>query len=137
MPGLNFTKFTDKILSGEKRQTIRQPRKHPIKIGDRLYLYTHQRTKACKKLGEAVCSEVVPIKIVICFVHVEIWLKLSEFPWVERLSGKEINDIAKTDGFNSSMKMIDWFLKTCKLKPGDNKDFNIIKWRDFVPAGEG
>lgn len=31
---VNFSVFVDKILSGEKRQTIRRVRKRPIKIGD-------------------------------------------------------------------------------------------------------
>lgn len=40
MPLLNFEyRFADKIESGEKRQTIRAPRKYPIKAGDKLYLY--------------------------------------------------------------------------------------------------
>jgi len=64
MPALNFKKqFIEKILSGEKKQTIRAMRKRPFKVGDRLYLYTWMRTRWCRKLGEAVCTKVEHIKI--------------------------------------------------------------------------
>lgn len=44
---LRFTKLTDKVRKGEKRQTIRLPRKNPIKLGDTLQVYV------LEKLGEA------------------------------------------------------------------------------------
>ena len=44
-----------------KRTTIRRPgRAHP---GDTLYFYTGQRTSSCRKLGEALCLFVVPVRI--------------------------------------------------------------------------
>ncbi len=52
MPTINFTQFIDKVVSGEKRQTIRKCRKHPFKVGDKLYLYSGLRTKgACNLLA--------------------------------------------------------------------------------------
>jgi hypothetical protein len=51
MPSLNFqTQFVRLIESGKKRQTIRPLRKNPIKVGDKLYLFTGLRTKDCKTL---------------------------------------------------------------------------------------
>ena len=52
---VNFTVFIDKILSGEKRQTIRKAGKKwdKVKVGDKLTLYTGLRTKKCRKLDEA------------------------------------------------------------------------------------
>ena len=51
MPSLNFKKeFVDLITSGKKRQTIRPKRKNPIKVGDKLYLFTGQRTSKCRYL---------------------------------------------------------------------------------------
>ena len=43
---VNFTVFIDKILSGEKRQTIRRasPKWQKVKAGDKLTLYTSLRT---------------------------------------------------------------------------------------------
>ena len=133
MPSLNFTKFTDKILSGEKRQTIRLSRKHPIKRGDKLYLYTGMRTKNCKKLGEAVCSEVVPIKIQ-CLKDARCSNEIKITPPLE---ASAYVDLSKADGFKSLFDFNKFFITTYKLKPWDSKDFIIIKWRDFVPTGEG
>jgi len=56
---LGFTKLKEKLLDGTKTQTIRKPRKHPIKVGDKLYIYWKLRTKECEKLGEAIVSKVV------------------------------------------------------------------------------
>ena len=58
MPLLGFTKLKEKLLDGTKTQTIRKPRKHPIKEGDKLFIYWKLRTKECVKLGEAVVSKV-------------------------------------------------------------------------------
>lgn len=64
MPALNFKcDFVGAILRGEKRQTIRQVRKHPIKPGDKLYLYTGMRTAHCSKIADAVCESISPIEI--------------------------------------------------------------------------
>jgi hypothetical protein len=47
---------------GLKCQTIRvlryyKGKPNPVKVGDKLYLYTGLRTKKCRKLGEAICTE--------------------------------------------------------------------------------
>ena len=62
---VNFTVFIDKILSGEKRQTIRKAGKKwdKVKVGDKLTLYTGLRTKECRKLGEAEVEGVYYIEI--------------------------------------------------------------------------
>lgn len=57
MPLLGFKRqFKDAILSGSKTQTLRRPRKYPIKVGDTLYLYVSLRTPKAEKLGEAICT---------------------------------------------------------------------------------
>jgi len=54
MPALNFqSRFADLVASGKKRQTIRPVRRHPIKAGDLLHLFTGMRTKRCKRLPSA------------------------------------------------------------------------------------
>ncbi|MCA6580459.1 MAG: ASCH domain-containing protein [Pseudanabaena sp. M57BS1SP1A06MG] len=64
MPALSFSVFRDKILSGAKRHTIRAKRKHPIKVGDKLYMWWKQRSpKEKEKLGESTCIRVSPITI--------------------------------------------------------------------------
>jgi len=58
MPLLGFSVFREKLLSGEKCQTIRRPRKIPLKVGDRLYIYWHPRQKDCEKLGESNITKI-------------------------------------------------------------------------------
>ena len=65
MPAYNFQpNFAEDIRSGKKKQTIRKRRKRGNpKPGGRLFLFTGQRTKKCKRLGIYVCSDVLPIEI--------------------------------------------------------------------------
>lgn len=63
MPLLGFTKLKDKLLDGSKLQTIRKPRKIPLKVGDKLYVYWMLRTKNCEKLGEAKVTKIVRKKL--------------------------------------------------------------------------
>lgn len=110
MPLLNFqSRFAPLVESGEKRQTIRAYRKdgRDPKVGDRLYLYTGARTKACRKLGEARARLVREIR-------------LSEakgaglYAWLNAqvLSLDETEELAMRDGFYGSEEMQDWFLET-------------------------
>jgi len=59
MPLLGFTKLKSKLLDGSKTQTIRKPRKYPLKVGDKLFVYWKLRTKECEKLGEARITSIV------------------------------------------------------------------------------
>jgi len=45
MTAISFSVFKDSLLSGEKRQTIRKPRKNPIKVGGKLQIYWKQRQR--------------------------------------------------------------------------------------------
>ena len=102
MPALNFQKqFADKIESGEKRQTIRKGNR--IKAGDKLYLYTGQRTKQCRKIGEEVCKNVYKFGI---DSDEEIYFDECV------LIGIEKEQLAKDDGFDCAADMIDWFKNT-------------------------
>ncbi len=65
MPAINFkAQFASDVELGIKRQSIRPRGKRVYKVGDKLTLYTGQRTKACRKLGTAIISEVFDIDIV-------------------------------------------------------------------------
>ena len=62
MVALNFMPaFAEKVASGRKNQTIRRTAR--CKPGDRLQLYTGQRTAACRLLGEGICMTVQPVVI--------------------------------------------------------------------------
>ncbi len=54
MVAFNFrARFVDAIKSGKKTSTIRKSLR--CKVGNNMQLYTGQRTKACKKIADAVC----------------------------------------------------------------------------------
>jgi hypothetical protein len=59
MPLLSFSVLKEKLLDGSKTQTIRTPRKHPLKIGDILFVYWKCRTKETEKLGESIVLKIV------------------------------------------------------------------------------
>ena len=106
MPLIGFTIFKNEIKAGSKRQTIRHERKHPIKVGDLLYLYWHLRQKECRHLRTVTCIET-----------------FSLF-WQEIQNNEEI---AKRDGFQNAAEMRAWF--TNKYGPIDPKTpLYIIRW---------
>ncbi len=103
MPLLSFSVFKDKILSGAKRRTIRAPRKIPIKVGDRLYMWWKSRSpKEKEKLGESTCIRIAPITITELGVSCEdIGVKCHC-----------LDLFAKCDGFNNWQELIEFFEKT-------------------------
>ena len=57
MPAFSFKgQFVPYVEDGSKPHTIRNRRKHPAKVGDKLFLYFGLRTKWSRKLREEVCS---------------------------------------------------------------------------------
>ena len=111
MPSLSFSVFRDKIERGEKRQTIRRARKRPIKVGDKLYLYWHQRQKDCRPIlvnGESV---------VICIDSYSLtWAELSALA----------RYMAKLDGFDSPKAFREFFESHYHPKP--ETLFDVILW---------
>jgi len=105
MPLLGFTKLKEKLLDGSKTQTIRKPRKHPIKVGDKLYVYWKLRTKECQKLGEGVVTKIVrkPLE-------------------------KITNEDAVKDGFPD---IVDFMHRFTKMHPDAymESEFDIITWQ--------
>jgi len=124
MPTLNFQeRFADKILSGEKQQTIRKERKRPIRVGDTLHLYTGLRTKSAKKLKEVKCVEIKEVEIDpynLCVTSGEDQ-RMANLYWLSALNG-----FAKEDGFKNWVEMVQWFEKNHGL-PFKGQ---IIYWDD-------
>lgn len=127
---INFTVFIDKILSGEKRQTIRQasPKWANVKAGDKLTLYTGQRTKQCRKLGEAVVESITPIEIKTKVSPIGVMGMVSIAN--KNLKPRKILELAEADGF----LWVDDFFQFFNRHYGEHFVGNIIKWRDFVLA---
>jgi hypothetical protein len=108
MPAYNFKKqFASRVEEGSKRQTIRAHRKNGLdaKPGDKLYLYTGMRTKACRKLIEATCASVEAIEI----HHMSVYIS------GRMLSAKELRDLALADGFRDATSFLSFFHKEHEL----------------------
>lgn len=126
---VNFTVFLDKILSGEKRQTIRRagPKWAKVESGDKLTLYTGLRTKSCRKLGEAVVESITPITIDTECDSVAVETPLGDF----NLDLPALNDLVARDGFDSNDEFFKFFCINYKV--GRFKMF-AIRWKDFKEA---
>lgn len=101
---IGFTVFKEKILDGSKRQTIRVPRKRPIKWGESLYLYWHLRRKDCQLLRIAHCNAVFNMR------------------WADMKNNLEL---ALKDGFKGLDDFRAWF---ARYNPNDDTIFTIIRW---------
>ncbi|MFN7301427.1 MAG: ASCH domain-containing protein [Bacteroidota bacterium] len=113
MIAINFkAKFADLVASGKKTQTIRQTNR--FKVGDTLQLYTGQRTKACRKLGEAVVKTI--FKISITETNVEYanldYISVCGKGREKSLGGREylLNNFAQKDGFKDFEEMKAFFV---------------------------
>ena len=121
MPALNFAaKFAPLVESGRKRQTIRARRRCPIREGQRLYLYTGMRSKRCRKLGEGVVVETLPIRIE---CHDDRMTGRVELAGRE-LRGAELDALIIADGFETHWEFFDWFYGRDYAD-----DAVLIRWR--------
>jgi len=104
MPVLSFQKqFSEKVQKGIKTQTVRATRKRPIKVGEKLFLYTGMRTKACRLLGYGVCTDVSDFEIRLLSENIYINKKI--------LNNEEKERFALADGFNSFKELLYFFFK--------------------------
>ncbi|MHA6684447.1 hypothetical protein [Mesorhizobium sp. A556] len=100
MAALNFSpEFAGPVERREKRQTIRQTRR--AKVGNRIQLYTGQRTKDCRKL-----VEVDPICTFVGYVAIRPEsLTVSDV----RQHPRDRDEFARLDGFKDYAAMVAWF----------------------------
>ena len=133
---VNFTVFVDKILSGEKSQTIRKSggKWENIKSGDKLTLYAGLRTNECLKLGEAEVESVTYIEIRQQDKKDVYSIKYEDnsnsSAWY-KLPKKELQKLAKADGFENVDDFFDFF----KNYYGEEFKGKIIKWTNFRKTG--
>lgn len=115
MTALNFTMFPEKVEDGTKRQTIRTDTR--VMAGDALQLYTGLRTKACRKLRDAVCNSVQSVVLMerIAIPHGNV-----------SLTGIYLEEFAHADGFASYADMWAFFSKRANAD-GEYRG-KIIKW---------
>lgn len=127
MPAINFKPvFADRVLSGQKCQTIRKLGKRKFAPGDRLVFYTGQRTAACRKLGEAVCVNVEYLTI---YANAELVVHNVPVGDGGTFVGLEMSDLqadalARVDGFSTRAEMFAFFRGIY----GDMFDAILVQW---------
>ncbi|HWY12339.1 MAG TPA: ASCH domain-containing protein [Bacteroidia bacterium] len=109
--------FERQIKNGRKKQTVRKFRKRPIKVGEKLHLYTGLRTKDCKKIKDVVCKSID--RVTIQPSRSKVFISNYEL----RLG--EIEIFAKADGFKNSVEFFELFKKMHGSKKFEG---NLIKW---------
>ena len=118
---LNFQKrFAVFVELGIKRQMIRARRKHPIREGKVLYLYTALRTKSARLLRTAQCNFARGISIDLDIDGRSEIIIAGQAP----LSSEEKHDLALKDGFTNVGEMLIFFRDTHGL-PFEGQ---LIKW---------
>ena len=139
MVAIGFTVFKDKILSGEKRQTIRvykDKRYRLIKRKKTLHLYWKLRSKECELLKVAELDDIFVIRLYAPVYSDFFYSKGTTIGWIHRWDGErwvkltpeEIREIVKLDGFSGFQDFYYFFKKTY----GDNvydMVFMVIRWR--------
>jgi len=137
MPALNYhARFAPLVESGEKLQTIRAMRKIPIKPGDDLYHFTGMRTKACRRLGGSTCAEALQIDIIRTPGGVRaVFLQMCNGGSQRRIGNKEIEALAKADGFPDVDSFWTWFTGDDPLPESHHVPFHgqLIKWPQIFP----
>jgi hypothetical protein len=115
MVAINFSpQFADAVAAGRKTQTIRRGAR--AKVGQGLQLYTGQRTKACRKLADAVCIDCTYIGLTASGIT------LGD---VSRFSGNR-DHFAQADGFDDYAAMWKWFSERYKTNSFTG---HVIRWR--------
>ena len=109
------TNFEDKILSGQKRFTLRRLGKRKYRVGMPLQMCTDVRTKAQKQFATSSVAGLGRVRIIAHaeLLHVQSWI---DGEWVT-IEGQALFDFAKADGFGSSTEFgLDEFYRYWKIE---------------------
>lgn len=132
MPLVKFMdRFETRIYQGAKVTTIRQTRKHPFKLGDRLYMYTGPRFKP-RKIGESDVHMVGDISIDFENDVISIlWATDGHEGFMSTITAKDgLDAFAFNDGFDTWLDLKLFFLATHNGK--ELFSGQIVRWKDFV-----
>lgn len=139
MVAISFSVFKDKIVSGEKTQTIRpysEKRYNLIKKIGKLQLYWKQRTKECELLREVTLESIDIIRLyaprnMLDFnskgYPVGNFFKWDGKQWIP-LDEEDFFATVHRDGFGSTAEMCEWFYNHYGDKVKDMK-FMRIRWK--------
>lgn len=139
MVAYSFKKqFGPPILAGTKAQTIRAERtgkgRH-VRPGELVQLYTGMRSKHCRRLGEALCLEVAPVRIELPRARrvPEVMIFTPEGDLARHvLTARALTAFARADGFRDFDELHAFWAKE---HPGvDTFHGVLIRWQPLAPA---
>lgn len=122
-------RFTEPIIAGAKRQTIRAHRKRHARPGEALQLYTGMRTRQCRKIlvVDPICESVAPVRLLFTRGNGELGIIVdgAELPL------DKWEAFARADGFPTLLDMVVFWFANHGRDGVDQIDFNgaLIKWR--------
>jgi len=102
-------RFAPLVVAGTKTQTIRQPRKRPVKVGDRLSL--RQWSGAAYRSPQVVLRETVCIGVGRIIIRDSGITRVNIFGSWEHVRYNFIDTFAIADGFSDWEDMANWFRK--------------------------
>lgn len=123
MVAFNFKPdFVPAIEAGIKKQTIRKTAR--CKRGDVMQLFTEQRTKKCRKIGEAVCKAVFEVTI----MKEQLYIQNSNKTKEVMAAPEFLESFARMTGFISYKKQAEFYERFYTLP------FNgvVHMWENFV-----
>lgn len=126
MVAYSFKKqFAEPILLGSKRQTIRADRRRHARPGEQLQLYTGMRTKHCRLIARATCTDVE--RVMLDFSNYGV-VKIGD---TVLFSDARMQEFARSDGFASWADMRNFWREN---HPGtDVFEGVLIMWGDLRP----
>ncbi|WP_342106352.1 hypothetical protein [Methylobacterium sp. SI9] len=129
MVAYSFKKqFGPPILAGTKAQTIRAERagrSRHARPGELVQLYTGMRTRQCRRLGEAQCVEVLPIKM-----DLIVGLVVAGDGWIREPG--DLHAFAQRDGFPDWWELVAFW--TAEHPGVDLFKGVLIRWQPLAPA---
>lgn len=136
MVAYSFKKqFTAPILAGTKAQTMRADRKRHARPGELVQLFTGMRTKHCRRLGEALCLEVAPVRIELPRARrvPEVMIFTPDGDLARHvLTPSALLAFARADGFRDFDELHAFWAEE---HPGvDTFHGVLIRWQPFAPA---
>lgn len=137
-------RFEAPILAGTKCWTIRgEGRRRHARSGEMVQLYVGQRTRHCRLLGQAMCTDVRPIQIILSdawgkpridFIDIDHERGPSIFNLTFK-TREEIDQFARADGFSDGRDMAEfWWCTHRNLIINGQIQFNGL-WIEWVPLG--
>jgi len=122
---ISFKVFKDKILSGEKKQTIRRYNEKRFQQFTNVNKY--QLYWGSPRNEGELLKEVDPLSPYLIRFDLAHGIINAENDAVYSLDERE--KLAKADGFNNYHEMLDWFIQTYGTIIPFNEMFIVVRWK--------